>query len=94
MPLRGTLPLTVQGSSSAGSVVIWARPLTRKRLAQAGHEEDQPDPRAVQQVADRVDPVVAEPVGDQQRLVVEHPDKARRVALGRGVAAAFGSQAP
>ena len=59
-----------------------------QRLAQPRHEKDQPDPGPRQQVADRVDPVVAEPVGDQQGLVVEHLDKARRVALWRGIAAA------
>jgi len=59
-------------------------------LAQAGHEKDQPDPRAFEQIADRIDPVVAEPVWDQQRGVVENPDKARRIALGRGVAASLG----
>src|SRR5712691_994782 len=70
----------VRGDASA--------PVHPQRLAQPGHEKDQPDARGGQEIADRVDPVIAEPVGDQQRLVVEHLDKARRVALGRGVDAA------
>jgi hypothetical protein len=56
-------------------------------LVDPGHKKDQPDPGAGEQVADRVDPVVAEPVWDQQSLVVDHLDEARRIPLRRGVAA-------
>ncbi len=54
----------------------------------ARHKKDHADPRPLYEVAERIDPVVAEPVGNQQRRVVDHVDEARRVALGRGVAAA------
>ena len=44
MPLRGSLPLTAQGSSSAGSVVIWARPLTRNVSRSPGTKKISPTP--------------------------------------------------
>src|SRR6266550_3418016 len=78
MPLLGTLPLTASGSSKAGSVVMLAVPLTRKVSLIPGTGE---------KITDRVDPVVAEPVGDQEGLVVDDLDEAGRIALWRGVAA-------
>src|SRR5947209_17824435 len=57
-------------------------------LVDPGDEEDQPHSGGGEQIADRVDPVVAEPVRNQQRLVIEHLDETRRIALRRSVAAA------
>src|SRR6059058_2306190 len=44
MPLRGTLPLTASGSSKAGSVVMLARPLTRKVSLTPGTKKISPTP--------------------------------------------------
>jgi hypothetical protein len=87
MLLRGTLPFTASGSSTGIGGIARAA-VDPQRLVDAGDEEDQSDTGPYQQVADRIDPIVAEPVGDQQRLVVEHVDKAGGITLWRGVAAA------
>jgi hypothetical protein len=42
-----------------------------------------------QDVTERIDPVVAAPVRDQQRLVVDHGHEARRVAARAGVGVAL-----
>ena len=56
-----------------------------QRVLEAGDEEQQADRRVGQQVAHGVDAVVARPVGDQKRRVVEDPDETPGVALRRDV---------
>ena len=59
-----------------------------ERLGHAGHEEQQPDVRVGEDVAQRVGDPVARPLGQQQRAVVEDPDEPGRVAAGAEVAVA------
>ena len=54
-------------------------------LAAAGNEEQQRDARIDEDVAQRVDAVVAAPVGNEQRLLVVHAHEARRIAARRAV---------
>ena len=82
MTVVGNLPSMANDSRSAASVESSAVPLTRKRHADAGHEEQQPDPRIDDEVAQRVESVVAAPIGHQQRSLVGDADEARRVTAG------------
>ncbi len=56
-----------------------------QRLAGTGDEEQQCHARVGHDVAQRVDPVVAAPVGQHQRAVVRRRHEARRVAARRHV---------
>ena len=49
-----------------------------ERVADAGDDEDQADGRVAQEVAEGVEPAVAEPVGDRQRALVEHAGRSPR----------------
>ena len=68
-----------------------ARPLTRNVSPTPGIDEQQPDVRVGEDVAQRVGDPVARPVGDQQRALVEDADEAGRIAARRHVAAPSGA---
>jgi hypothetical protein len=73
--------LTANFPRKAASCEIVATPL---------NEEQHADAAARHQVAHRIEPVVAGPVGELQRLVVDDVDEARHVAARGGIAAALG----
>src|SRR5579862_3140264 len=55
-------------------------------LVRAWRQEDQPDALVLDEILQAVDPVVARPVGDEQRAaVILNLDESRFVALGRAV---------
>jgi hypothetical protein len=54
-------------------------------VTMAGDHEDQRDVRARDHVGERIETVIAWPVGNRQRFVVENGDEARRIALRRNV---------
>ena len=89
-PSFGVLPSTASGSSSAASVVSAARPLTRSVSPTPGIEEQQPDVRVREHVAERVGELVARPLRDEQRALVEDVDEAGRIAARAHVAGAVG----
>jgi hypothetical protein len=61
------------------------------RVVDAGQQEDQRDLGILQKVFQRIEPVVARPVGERDRVLVQHLEGARRIAargdvlLARGV---------
>ena len=59
-------------------------------LVDAGDHEQQAGLGVGHHVAERIDPLVAAPIRDQQRPVVEHRHEARRVAAWRGIDPALG----
>jgi len=67
-------------------------PVHTQRLLAPGDQEDQPDVRVLEDVAHAVEPLVADPVGNREVVLVEHADEAGRIALGRDVAAAGGAR--
>ncbi len=83
--LRGSLPLTAKLSISVGIDRDRGAAVDAQRLADAGNEEQQRDARVAQDIAEAVDAVVAGPVGQRQRALVENAHEAGRVALGRTV---------
>ena len=87
MTVVGNLPSIANDSRSSGSVENSSGAVDPQRHADAGHEEQQADPRIDDQVAQRVEAVVATPIGHQQRSLVDDPDEARRVATRRAVEA-------
>ena len=56
-----------------------------QRLADAGNQKQQRQPRVADHVAQGVQPVVAAPVGQHQRVRIFDVDEARRVAPRRAV---------
>src|ERR1700730_11856361 len=60
-----------------------------KRLVHAGHQEQQCNARVDEQVDHAVEPIVSDPVGQQQRELVEHVHKARRIPARRDVGAVW-----
>jgi hypothetical protein len=54
-----------------------------QRLAPARHQEQQRHARVVQDVAQRIQPVVAAPIGQDQRVVVRRIHEAWRIAARR-----------
>ena len=89
---RGSLPLTAKLCISSGSIEIEARPLTRSVSPMPGNEKQQRDARIAHDVAEAVDAVVAGPVGDSERLVVEDTHKTGRVAFAASSRALPGPQ--
>ena len=57
-------------------------------VAVSGNDENQSDVGADQQVFKRIQPVVAEPVRDGERLLIEDSNEACGIALGRNVQSA------
>jgi hypothetical protein len=92
--VTGRLPPTASRSSSASSREIVARAVDSQRVLAPGDEEDQTDVAVLDDVAHAVEAVVAEPVGDDQVVLVEHLHEAGGVTLGRDVAAAVGPAVP
>ena len=60
-----------------------------QRVLKARHDEEQADVGVGQDVDQRVEPVVARPVGDGERAVVQHPHEADRVTARAHVGAAI-----
>jgi hypothetical protein len=61
-------------------------PVHTIRFVHAGHEEDQPNARILDKVLETIDPIVAAPVGYEQRpTVICNLHEARPIALGRAV---------
>lgn len=61
-----------------------------QRFRPAGDEENQPDPRVAQDVAEGVRAPVAGPLGDGEcPALIQHAHETRRVTLGRNVEVAF-----
>ena len=89
-PSFGVLPSTASGSSSAASVGEHGAPVDAERVADAGDQEQQPDVRVREDVAQRVGELVAGPLGDEQRSLVEDVDEAGRIAARAHVARAVG----
>ena len=81
------LPHCGQALQHVGIAHDAAAAVHAQRVLSTGHQEDQPDVRIVEQVAHAVEALVARPVGNDEVLGVEHVHEARRVALGRDVAA-------
>ena len=65
-----------------------------QRLVDAGNEEQQTDLGIRDDVRQRIQPVVAGPVRDDDGVVVQHPGKARRVAARAHIGAAPGRVEP
>jgi hypothetical protein len=65
-----------------------AQTVDAQRLVHAGNDEQQADSGIVDQVLERIEPVVAGPIRDGDGGVVEDRDEAGHVALGRHVAIA------
>jgi hypothetical protein len=53
-----------------------------ERVAAAWQQENQPDVRVLQNVAEGIDPAIAEPVGNRQRVFVEDLNEAGRSPFG------------
>jgi hypothetical protein len=83
--VRGALPSMTKLCVSAGSVGDRGTAVHADRLAASRNEEQQRHARVVDDVAQRVDAVVAAPVRYEQRLLVGDPHEARRVAARRAV---------
>ena len=90
--LSGGLPSTASRSRKRGIDRDPRLAVDAQRLVHAGDEEEQADRRVDDDVLQRVEPVVAGPVGDGDRAVVEDGGEAGLVALRRhvGIAVAVG----
>ena len=84
----GRLAVIGKRSSSAGSTLIVARPFTRSVSPTPGIMNSNADARIREDVAQAVDAVVAAALGQQQRALVLHLDKAGRIAARRDIEAA------
>ena len=80
---RGRAPRS--GPAASGSALIRGAAVDAQGLGHARDEEQQPDVRVVDDVALAIQAVVARPVGDRERPLVEHLNEARRVAARRVV---------
>src|SRR5262249_15807432 len=54
-------------------------------VGDARDEENKPDIRVLQDIAERVETPIAQTVRDRKRPFIEHPDKAGRISLRRNV---------
>lgn len=82
---RWLLPLTAKRRLRSASRLIRARQFTRY-VSFTPHEEDQPNARILDKVLETIDPIVAAPVGYEQRpTVICNLHEARPIALGRAV---------
>ncbi len=81
----GFLPCTAIEASSSGSTDEPRRARHAHRFGDAGDQEDQRDLELFQQVFQRIEPVVARPVGERDRVLVQHLERARRIAPRRDV---------
>lgn len=93
MSLRPSRPLPSLAPAIDGEASLEVRiqtdpgaPVHTIRFVHAGHEEDQPNARILDKVLETIDPIVAAPVGYEQRpTVICNLHEARPIALGRAV---------
>ena len=90
---RGSLPNSSIAASNSGSADSLPLPPTRKRLVDPGHEEDQlHEARALDDIPETVDPVVAGTIRHQQLVRSGDVDEAGIAAARRGIDAAVGAR--
>ena len=89
-PSFGVFPSTAERLEQLGIGDDRRATVDAERVADAGNEEQQPDVRVREDVAQRVREPVAGALRDEQRALVEDADEAGRVATRAHVAGAVG----
>ena len=81
----GVLPFTANRRCKRGVPHDPSLAADPQRVVVARNDEDQADLRVNQYVLERVQPVVAEPVGNGERALVQDGHESRRIAFWRDV---------
>src|SRR5829696_5381161 len=81
------LALHGEGGAELGIDADGSAPIDAQRAADARDQEQERNARITDDVAQRVDAVVAAPVGQHHGVLVDHPHEARRIAARRAVQA-------